>query len=333
MQPLCSVYRLISRIGVAFAAAAAALAVMVDAWPADYPVKPVRVIVPFAAGSSVEVPARAVAQRLFAALGQSFVVENRPGASGTIGTELVAKASRDGYMLLFTSCAHSANVSYYRKLPYDTAADFAPISQVNATYGNMLIVHPSLPARSVKDFIVLAKARPGEISYASAGVGTSMHVAAALFASMANIQLTHVPYKGIAVAFNDVLGGRVEATLASPTTAVPHVKAGRVRALGLGGPRRYPSLPDVPTLHEAGVTGFDQTCYHGMWFPAGVPAEITRRVHAEVAKALALPDVARYFADNALIPVGSSPEEFAEFIRKDIVHHANVAKKVGIQPQ
>lgn len=325
--------RVIRQFGFAFTALVAALPPVADAQPADYPVKPVRVIVPFAAGSSVEVPARGVARRLLETLGQPFVVENRAGASGTIGTEFVAKAPRDGYTLLFTSCAHSANPSYYTKLPYDSVADFAPISQVNATYGNMLVVHPSVPARSVKEFIALAKARPGEITYASAGVGTSMHVAAALFATMARIQLIHVPYKGIALAFNDVLGGRVDATVASPTTAVPQIKAGRVRALGLGGPRRYPSLPDVPTFHESGLTGFNLTCYHGMWFPAGVPAEVTRRVYAEVAKAVALPDVRKYFADNSLIPVGSSPEEFAEFVKKDMAHHANIAKRVGIQPQ
>lgn len=331
MQQPCPVYYVIRRIGAAFAAVI--LPGAAYAQPADYPVKPVRMIVPFSAGSPIEVPARAVAQRLLETLGQPFVIEYRTGASGTIGTEFVARAPRDGYTMLVTNCSHSANVSYYKKLPFDAINDFAPISQINITYGNLLVVHPSVPARSVKEFIALAKARPGDLNYASAGVGSPPHVTAALFAAMAGIQLVHVPYKGTAVAFTDVLGGHVEAMVASPTFVLPYVNAGRVRALGIGGPRRQPMLPEVPTFHEAGLTGYNLTCYHGMWFPAGTPAEITRRVYAEVAKTVALPEVRKYLAENGLIPVGSSPQEFAEFLRKDVVHQANIVKQIGLQPQ
>lgn len=299
----------------------------------NYPVKPVRVVIPFSAGTPIEVPARAVTQRMMEAFGQSFVFDYRTGASGTIGTEAVARAPKDGYTMLITNCSHSANPAYFKKLPYDAVADFQPVSQINVTYGNLLVIHPSVPARSVKEFIALAKARPGLLHYASAGVGSPPHVSAALFAAMANIDLIHVPYKGTAVAFNDVLGGHVEAMVASPTTAVPYVHAGRLRALGIGGPRRQPQVPDVPTFHEAGLTGFDLTCYHGIWFPAGVPQPIVRKVQAEVARAVATPEAKKMLADGGLIPIGSTPEEFAEFLKKDVVKQADVVKKIGLQPQ
>ena len=318
---------------IGFALAAAALPTAAAAQQDNWPTKPIRVVVPFSAGSPIELPARAVTMRMIETLGQPFVFDYRTGASGTIGTEAVARAPKDGYTMLITNCSHTANPSYYKKLPFDTAADFAPVSQINVTYGNLLVVHPSVPARSIKEFIALAKARPGELKYASAGIGSPPHVSAALFAAMAGINLLHVPYKGTAVAFNDVLGGHLESMVASPTTAVPYVYAGRLRALGIGGPRRQPQVPDVPTFHEAGLTGFDMTCYHGIWFPAGTPAEIIRRVYGEVVKAVALPETKKYLADNGLIPIGSSPEEFAEFIRKDILRQAAIVKQIGLQPQ
>ena len=211
--------------------------------------------------------------------------------------------------------------------------DFTPVSQINVTYGNLLVIHPSVPVRTISEFIAFAKARPGQLSYASAGIGSPPHVSGALFAAMAGINLLHVPYKGTAVAFNDVLGGHVETMVASPTTAVQYVHAGRLRALGIGGPRRQPQVPEVPTFHEAGLTGFDLTCYHGIWFPAGTPQPIVRKIHGEVVKALALPEAKRMLADGGLIPVGSSPEEFADFLRKDVVKQADVVRKIGLEPQ
>ncbi len=320
-------------LGVACAAVAAAFPAVANAQSAGYPAKPVRMIVPFSAGSPIELPGRAVGQRLSEALGQQFVVENRTGASGTIGTEYAAKAPPDGYTLLVTNCSHTANPSFFKKLPYDTEADFAPITQINLTYGNLLVVHPSVPARSVKEFIALAKARPGLIKYASAGIGSPPHVSAALFAAMAGINLLHVPYKGTAVAFNDVLSGQLEAMVASPTFVMQFIDTGRVRALGIGGPRRQPLMPNVPTFNEAGLTGFDLTCYHGIWFPAGTPQPIVRKIYGEVAKAVALPETKKILADNGLLPVGSSPEEFADFIKKDIVKQAAVVKLIGLEPQ
>jgi tripartite-type tricarboxylate transporter receptor subunit TctC len=212
-------------------------------------------------------------------------------------------------------------------------ADLAPITQIDVTSGNLLVVHSSVPTRSVKEFIALARARPGQLNYASAGVGSPQHVTGALFALMAGIQLTHVAYKGNAPALNDVLGGHIELIFVSPSFGRPYVQAGRLRALGVAGPRRLPTLPDLPTFHEAGLTGYDYTCYHGMWFPAGVPAAIVRRMHSEIVKALTVPEVRKYLAEADYFPVGSSPEEFTEFVRNDIPRQANIAKKIGIQPQ
>jgi tripartite-type tricarboxylate transporter receptor subunit TctC len=323
------------RFAVQMAAGLAALVISSapDAQPVRYPVKPVRVIVPFAPGSPIEVPARAVGQKLGEAMGQAFVIDNRAGASGFIGTELVAKAPKDGYTMLAMNCAHAANPSLFRKLPYDSLADFTPVIQINSTWGNILLVHPTVPAKSVKQFIALAKSQPGKLHYASGGVGSPPHVTAALFAAEAGIKLTHVAYKGTATAFPDVLSGYVEAMFASPTFSQPYIQSGRVRALGMAGPKRMPLLPDVPTFHEAGLPGFELTCYHGLWFPAGVPAEIVRRVHAEAAKAIATPEVRNELEKQALIPVGSSPEEFSAFLQKDVARYGSIAKKIGFQPQ
>ena len=313
----------------AFLAFSGACGAQQESWP----VKPVRVVIPFSAGTPIEVPARAVTRRMADTFGQSFVFDYRTGASGTIGTEVVARAPKDGYTMLITNCAHSANPSYYKKLPYDAINDFAPVSQINVTYGNVLATHPSLPVRSIKDLIALAKARPGEIKYASAGIGSPPHVSAALFAALAGINLLHVPYKGTAAALNDFLGGHIEAMAISSTFAMSYLQSGRLRALGVGGPRRIPQLPEVPTIHEAGLTGFEQTCYHGVWYPAGTPVDIIRRVHAEVVKAVSLPETRNHLADNGLIAIGSSPDEFANFLRKDVVRQAEVVKRIGLQPQ
>ncbi len=327
------IYRLIRWVGAAFIAVAAMLPTAADAQLAGYPAKPVRVIAPFPAGGPVELLGRVITRRFIETMGQPFVIENRPGASGTIGTDLVAKAPRDGYTLLLTNCSFSSNVAYYRKLPYDSLADFAPITQITMTSGNLLVIHPSVPARSVKEFIALAKARPGQLNYATAGIGSPQHVTGALFASMAGIQLTPVAYKGNPPALNDVVGGRIEVIFVTPAAARPYLEAGRLRALGIAGPRRLPTLPDLPTFNEAGVPGYEYTCYHGMWFPAGVPAEIVRRMNAEAVKAIATPEVRKYLAESDYFPVGSSPEEFTEFLRKDIPRQISIAKKIGIQPQ
>ena len=325
--------RVILRISAAFVIATAALPTTADAQLAGYPSKPVRVIVPFPAGGPVDIPARLIAQRLSDTIGQQIVIDNRGGASARIGTEAVAKAPRDGYTILFNNSSHTANVSQFKKLQYDSVSDFAPITLVNLTSGNLLVIHPSVPARSVKELIALARARPGQLNYASSGVGAPIHVASALFAAMAGVQLTHVPYKSTVAGLTDVIGGRAEIMVVSPTFALGFIKEGRLRALGITGQRRLPGLTEVPTIHEAGVTGYDFVSWHGMWFPAGVPPEIVRRVHAEVVKALAVPDVRKQLEENFLFPVGSSPEEFADFIRKDVALQADIMKKIGLEPE
>lgn len=313
--------------------AVALLACSAAAQVQNYPNRPIRAIVPFAPGSPVEIPARLIATRLSEALGQSFIIENRVGAGARVGTALVAKAPPDGYTLLFTNSAHAANVSQYKKLPYDSVADFAPITQVNGTSGNLLVIHPSLPVRSVKELIALAAAARGQLHYATAGVGSPQHVAGALFAAMAHIELMHVPYKGTIAGLTDVIGGRAEIMFVSPGVALPFVKEGRVRTIGVTGPQRLPALSDVPTIHEAGVPGYEFTSWHGMWFPAGVPREIVRRMHAEVLKVLAVPEVRKQFDEQFLTPVGSSPEEFAAFVKKDIAVQAGIVKMIGLEPE
>ena len=313
--------------------AASLIPLAANAQSTGYPVKPVRVVAPFPAGGPVETLVRVFTQRFVESMGQPFVIENRPGASGTIGSEVVAKAPRDGYTLLVQNCSHTSNAAYYKKLPYDVLADFAPIIQTNVTSGNLLVVHPVLPARSVKELIALAKTRPGQINYASAGIGSPQHVMGAVFASMAGIQLVHVAYKGNPPAFTDVVGGHVELMFVTPSVARQYVLSGRLRALGVAGPRRLPSQPEVPTVSEAGLAGYNVICWHGLWFPAGVAGEIVRRMHAETVKALASPEVRKYFAEADYFPVGGTPEEFAAFLKGDILRQADIARLLGIQPQ
>ncbi len=323
--------RVILRLGVMLAAATFSTAA--TAQVAGYPSKPIRVIAPFPAGGPVEVLARVFTQRLAETMGQPFVIENRAGASGTIGSDLVAKAPRDGYTMLVTNCSHTGNAAYYKKLPYDVVNDFAPITQLDVTSGNLLVVHPSVPARSVREFIQFAKARPGQLNYASAGVGSPQHVSGAVFASMAGIKLTHVPYKGNPPAFTDVVGGHIELMFVTAAVARPYLASGRLRALGIAGPRRLPTLSEVPTIMEAGLPGYNVICWHGMLFPAGVPADIVRRMNAELLKALATPEARKYLAEADYFATGTTPEEFTEFIRDDVARQAAIAKTVGIQPQ
>ena len=312
---------------------AALLVLSASAAAQTYPTGPVRVVVPFPPGGGNDSMGRILAQKLTESMGKQFVIDNRGGANGMVGSELVAKAPKDGYTLLVTNCAHSSNPAHYKKLPYDTLTDFAPVTQTNFTYGNFLTVHPSLPSRSVKEFIALAKAHPGKLNYASAGVGSPPHVTGALFAAMAGIKLTHVAYKGTSVAFNDVLGGHIEVMFSSPPFTAPFIAAGKVRALGIAGPIRSPHFPDIPTFDESGLTGYNLRCYHGLWFPAGTSGEIVRRLRAEVVKALAAPEVRKHYFDNDLLPVGSTPEEFQEFLAKDIARQISIAKTVGLTPQ
>lgn len=316
-------------VGTAALLAAAPAALLAQAWP----VKPVRVIVPFAGGGPIDAVARPVMEKVGAAIGQPMVFESRPGASGTIGSDIVARSPRDGYTLLFTTGSHTSNAVYLKKLPYDPIADFLPVSQVARAFGQVLVVHPAMPVKSVKGLIALAKARKERLSYASAGVGNATHIAAELFMAGANISLLHVTYKGGGPALTDVLGGHVEIMFPSVTQALPYIQAGRLRPIVLSGARRSPVLPDVPTYQEAGLGAVDFTGWHATWLPAGTPMEIARRLQAEIAKAVVHPDVQAVFAQLGVESVASTPEAFAQFVKRDLEANREIANKAGIQPQ
>jgi tripartite-type tricarboxylate transporter receptor subunit TctC len=260
-----------------------------------FPSRPVRLIVPFSAGGAVDVPARLIAQKLGEAWGQGVVVENRPGAGSTIGADLVAKSAPDGHTLLLTSNTHVISANLYRKLGYDAIADFEPVIEVGSA-PNVLVVHPSFPARTVGELIAQAKARPGAIDYGSSGNGSSQHLFCALFASMAAIRLNHVPYKGSGQATTDLLAGRVPVSCPGVNNVLPYIKAGKLRALAVTSSRRSPQLPEVPTIAEAGVTGYDATLWIGVLAPKGTPGPVLGKLHADISKVLALDAVKQGFA-------------------------------------
>ncbi len=299
----------------------------------SWPSRPIRVIVPFAGGGPIDSVARPVLDRVGAGLGQPIVFDSRPGASGTIGSEIVARAPRDGYTILFTTGSHTSNAVYLKKLPYDPIVDFQPITQVARAFGQVLVVHPAMPVKSVKELIALAKARKDRLNYASAGIGNATHIAAELFMAGAGIGMVHITYKGGGPALNDVLGGHVEIMFPSVTQALPFIQAGRLRALAVSGARRSPVLPEVPTYQEAGLGAVDFTGWHAMWFPAGTPIELARRVQGEVVKAVAHPDVRAAFAQLGVESVASTPEDFAQFVKRDLDANRAIAKRAGIEPQ
>jgi tripartite-type tricarboxylate transporter receptor subunit TctC len=299
---------------------------------AAYPSKPVRFIVPSSAGGGTDIIARALSQKLSEALGQQFVVENRPGAGQMIGIELAAKAPADGHTILMAASTLAINPIMYKKVSYDPVRDFAPITQA-ASLPNVLVVHPSLPVKSVAELIALARREPGRIAYASAGIGTSPQMSVELLKSLAGIDMLHVPYKGTGPGMIDVLAGQVKVMTPNVLTALPYIKSGRLRALAVTSAKRSEALPDVPTLAEAGVPGYEAVQWYGVLAPAGTPREIVERLHVEIAKALRAGDVRERLAADGAEPVGSSPDEFAAFIRAEIAKWAKVAKAAGIQPE
>ena len=288
-----------------------------NAYGQAWPVKPVRVIVPFAPGGAVDITARTVAPALGTRLGQQIVVENRGGAGGNIGVEAGAKSPPDGYtLILATSGQMAINPHMYAKLPFDPAKDFAAITQMGQAV-NALCVHPSLPARSVKEFIALAKAQPGKLSFASGGIGASDHIATELFMSMAGVKMVHVPYKGGAPAMVDLLGGQVELGFSTVATAMGPIKAGRLRALGVTSAKRFELLPDVPAIAEQ-LPGYEAVSWYGLFAPAGTPAAVVSRLHTDVVSVLETPDVRRRLMESGVIPTSSaSPDAFAVYVRAD----------------
>ena len=297
-----------------------------------YPEKPVTVIAPFPAGGSVDLVARAVAQQMSESWKQPVVVANRPGAGGNIGAEAVARAAPDGYTLLMGTTALASSPGLYSKLTYDVTRDLAPVSLV-VTMTNVLVVHPSLPARSVQELLVLAKARPGTLNSASAGVGSSNHLALVLFNTMTGADIAHIPYKGAAPAVADVMGGHVAMTFVPIAAAVPPVKAARLRALGVTGGTRSATLPAVPTISEAGVPGYEATSWNALLAPGPTARDIVLKVHAALVESLRAPKVKEILVSSGADAAGNSPDELARFLRSEIVKWGKVVKAAGIKPE
>ncbi len=300
---------------------------------AAYPERPIRLVVPAAAGGAIDVVGRIVGLKLGEQLGQTIVIDNRGGANNIIGTEIAARSPPDGYTLLITAGAHTINPAVYRKLPYDALRDFTPISHIANSGGLVIVVHPSFGARTLQQLIDMARASPGKIAYGSAGFGNSTHIAGEMFQVMAGVKLIHVPYKGAGPAVNDLLGGQIPLMFGPSPVVVPMVQAGRLRPLAFTGLKRSSQLPDVPTVDEAGVKGYENSGWYGMYGPRGVPKAIVARLNAALVAIVKMPDTRERFAALNLEPVGSSPEQFAQFLKDDLEKYARIAKAAGIKPE
>jgi tripartite-type tricarboxylate transporter receptor subunit TctC len=315
----------------ALALALAFTGTVISARAEDYPSRPIRLIVPFAAGGAADSVARILAKRVGDALGQTIVVEDRGGGAGMIGTELVKKADPDGYTLLLgQSGPISINPGIYATLSYDPETDFVPIT-MTTSYPYVLVVSPALGVKTLADFVALAKRRPGELNYGTAGVGAANHLATELFGSKAGIKMTHIPYRGTSRAVTDPIAGQVQVVFADPVSALAQVNAGTLIALAVTSKDRSPVAPTVPTLAESGYPGFDAIGWHGIMAPAGTPQAIVNRLNAEVVKALKDPDVAKLIEAQAIQVVGSSPEAFAGFIKHDIATWKDVARQAKVE--
>ncbi len=298
----------------------------------SYPAKPIRMIVGFAPGGGTDVAARVIAQPLADRLGQRVIVDNRPGADGVLGTEIVAKSPPDGYTILMVNSGHTVNPGIYKKLPYDTLRDFAPVTLV-AMIANLLVVHPSLPVKSVSEFVRLAKARPGTINYASGGYGSSAHLAVELFKKYTHTELVHVPYKSGGLVATALLAGEVDVSFNTIPSLITYVKAGRLRALGVSTPQRSLSLPGVPTIAEQGYPGFSASGLAGLVAPAGTPPDAVDRIQKEVAALVKQPALVERFVTLGLEPVGNTPAEFDKFIRSDMEKWTQLTRELKINLQ
>jgi tripartite-type tricarboxylate transporter receptor subunit TctC len=316
--------------GLQRAALAALLTVCVSgAWAQAYPTKPIRLVVPFPAGGTTDILAREVGQRLSVTLGQPVVIDNRPGAAGNIGADLVAKSAADGYTLLMgTVGTHAINASLYAKMPYDHVKDFAPVILV-AGVPNVLEVNPALPVNSVADLIKLAKAKPGQINFASSGSGTSIHLSGELFKTMAGVDMTHVPYKGSAPAITDLIGGQVQVMFDNLPSSLQFIKAGKLRAIAVTSANRAAALPDVPTIAESGLPGFEASSWFGIVVPAGTPPAIIARINTDVNQWLQSSEAREKLLAQGAIPAGGTPEQFAAHIRAETEKWAKVVKASG----
>lgn len=327
MRKRSLVYSLIAAVALFACALAVSPAAM-----AAYPDKPIRLIVPFPAGGNADIVARSIGNDLSKNLGVPVVIENRGGAGGVIGSEIVAKAPADGYTIMMVSASHVINPSMQKSLPYDTIKDFAGISLV-AEVPTVLVVHPSVQAKSLKELIALAKANPGKINFASAGNGTVGHLSGELLKSMAGIKMEHVAYKGNGPAMTDLLGGHVQMLFGSMPSALPHIKSGAVRALVVTAPKRSAAAPDIPSTSEAGLPGFDVSTGFGLFAPAKTPRPVINKLHDEVVKVLKIPEVRNRLAGQGAEPVGSTPEEYDAFVRTESAKWQKVCKEAGIKPE
>ncbi|HEV8518071.1 MAG TPA: tripartite tricarboxylate transporter substrate binding protein [Burkholderiales bacterium] len=312
------------------AALAAAVLASSSGFAQSYPGKTIRVIVPYAAGGNTDFTARVIATKLSEVFGQQIAVENRPGGATNIGSELVAKAPPDGYTLLMGGAANAINMTLFAKPPYDTLRDFTPV--VWCVQGaNVLAVHPSVPAKNLKELIALAKARPGLLNFASSGIGSSNQMGGELLKLMAKINIVHVPYKGNAPALTDAVGGHVEMLFVGVPALVPHLQSGRLRSIAIGSLKRFPAIPEVPTFDESGLPGFQSTNWFGLMAPAKTPREIVTRLNVEVGKIQAGSDVRERFINEGIEPIGGSPEQFGAFIRDEIAKYAKVVKAANLK--
>jgi tripartite-type tricarboxylate transporter receptor subunit TctC len=297
---------------------------------AAYPDHPIRLVVPVAAGGGNDIVARLLAQKLADAWGQSVVVDNRPGAATAIGAEIVAKAIPDGYTILLTSVSFAINAGVRQKLPFDPIRDFATVTQV-ARVPQIMVVNPALTAASLAEFIALAKAKPGQLNYASAGTGSSTHLAMELFMDMTGTKLNHVPYKGTAPGLTDVIAGHVQVTFDAIPPVLPHLRSSRVRALAIGAAKRFPTLAEVPTFAEAGLPGYTFASWFGIYAPARTPEDIVRRLNRELVRIIVQPSTSKTFVELGIEPLGTSPEEFGRFLRAEIARWSAVVRAHDIR--
>ena len=305
------------------------LAASLAAHAQDYPAKPVRWVVPFPAGGPLDIVARVIGVRLSETWGQPVIVDNRPGAGGNIGAEVVAKSAPDGYTIVMGALStHAVNVSLFRKLPYDPVRDFAPVTLISEV-PNVLVVNPAVPAKTVAEFIAYARANPGKLNFASGSTGSAGHLAGELFKTMARVDMTHVPYKGAAPAVTDLLAGQVQLMFDNLASALPNIRAGRLRALAVTTKKRSAFVPELPTIAESGLPGFDVSTWFGVMAPAATPRPIVNRLHDGIVRALAHPDVKERLAAMGAEPVGDTPEQFGAFVKSEIAKYAKVVKDSG----